>query len=709
MDISSLSINGFCSWILKLVCILFLVNEASSQSTCPAKCQCTALPGGVIVNCAQLSMTSIPSDLPKDVMELNLQNNSISSTSESDFSREYTNLVKLDLSHNRISTWTNGVNTRLPSLRFLDLSNNMMSSLSNETFNGYTLDKLYLSGNGLENLARNVFYGGHIKGLYLDSCKIQTLPSDIFKPLKSSIEVLSLSHNAYSLSLPSALLDGFEFDHLSIKNNEIGNWDFLKKMKATILDISGNNAGELNTKNIPNLRYTTHMYMSNMSIGYLSSSILGNLENVQALSLSENKLFEISSDELKELSALETLDLSNNDLFELPKDLSQYIRNLTALDLSDNMLDEIHPSSFQYMGRLNDLKLSRNHIQVLHENFSSIFDNISTIELNGNPFHCNCEISWLRKWLSETTKKTGVDICHSPDHLKSKLILSLTEDQLVCRAPSIVRVSANMTVYEGDSFTLECIAEGDPAPEIHWESALDDVITITPPISRTKTRTTALWRIHSIKQSHGGAHTCTAINVAGKTIITVDVTVLPPGASTTSKPTVQTETTPSTVAVTTEITTSESTVYESFTTEEATTEAPITMTTENVEMTSKITTAASTETPVKTSENGVITDDGTAYSVSADVTMTTSPSSTMKRQTGASVTLSDKSKRDAVPVDRELPLSYIIVIAVAAILVLTIVVAIVLIFHIRKRLYTKEYNVSTLELAKQKQKTENVV
>lgn len=62
---------------------------------------------------------------------------------------------------------------------------------------------------------------------------------------------------------------------------------------------------------------------------------------------------------------------------------------------------------------------------------------------------------------------------------------------------------------------LSCLAEGDPAPEVVWQSPTNDRIGVSPPWDRKQTRTHAFWEQRNVRTAQSGWYSCNATNVAG--------------------------------------------------------------------------------------------------------------------------------------------------------------------------------------------------
>uniref|UniRef100_A0A8C4T741 Glycoprotein Ib platelet subunit beta n=1 Tax=Erpetoichthys calabaricus TaxID=27687 RepID=A0A8C4T741_ERPCA len=95
--------------------------------------------------------------------------------------------------------------------------------------------------------------------------------------------------------------------------------------------------------------------------------------------------------------------------------------------LTIDMLPPGFPSDAMLL-HLNDNKLT--------EISKGLFDSLThlkLVSLQGNPWHCDCNILYLHSWLFKQENRTLYKniVCHSPASLKGRLIMYLTEDEVL--------------------------------------------------------------------------------------------------------------------------------------------------------------------------------------------------------------------------------------------------------------------------------------
>ena len=76
-------------------------------------------------------------------------------------------------------------------------------------------------------------------------------------------------------------------------------------------------------------------------------------------------------------------------------------------------------------------------MQVLGEGLQQLFNSLTFLMLAGNPLHCNCELRWLRRWLTSDAQSSakvldsGDVLCVSPSTVTG-LSVSLSLSPCVC-------------------------------------------------------------------------------------------------------------------------------------------------------------------------------------------------------------------------------------------------------------------------------------
>ncbi|XP_050412521.1 slit homolog 3 protein [Patella vulgata] len=348
----------------------------------------------------------------------------------------------LNVSYNKITDIT----TRFPSnLKNLDLSQNKINSLPyNFSFQFSKLEILNLSNNLLSSVPSNL--PNSLKSLRLSFNKIKTVDFN---------SILNLV-NLQSLLFDSNFIEKIE----TISNTDDQTVIFSK------LDTVTFRANQI--KNMP-----LHLH-----------KVFG---NVKKLSFSNNSMAGVSDDIFINFHSLTLLDLSWNKIDNVfPNSFND---NLKILSLSDNLMTSLPIR----LPMLEWLDISNNKIRKIPELQSGDLYPQEMFMIGGNPFHCDCELLWLkefydsRKYLKNLVNVDParfVPVCASPTELQ-KQSWDVLDDLLFGCVESEVIKSENI---EEDKYTwkindlyVRIKKIGDTFIYIEWKSTLglSDVLHIS--------------------------------------------------------------------------------------------------------------------------------------------------------------------------------------------------------------------------------------
>ncbi|XP_053316735.1 trophoblast glycoprotein [Spea bombifrons] len=207
-------------------------SQSEQQTTCPASCECSE--PARTVKCVNKDLAGLPQNLPPYVRTLFITGNHINRLQKGAFvqPQPLVDLTNLSLSGNDIQELGDNVFSYLPSLRHLDLSNNVLERINNFSFQGS------------ENRS-------------------------------SPLQELNLSNSFGNESLI------LQFG-TAMQNGALGN---LRK-----LDLSGNNIIYLPVGTFGSLPNLKHLDLSNNSLVGLQAGIFTNLNHLEILDLSNNAL-----------------------------------------------------------------------------------------------------------------------------------------------------------------------------------------------------------------------------------------------------------------------------------------------------------------------------------------------------------------------------------------------------------------------------------
>lgn len=279
----------------------------------------------------------------EDVVELNLENSSISNIEELKY---FTALESLELNENLIEDVSSL--SLLKNLSVLELKNNKINV---NTITGLAniedLD-LDLSGNNITDISaiRNLI---NLYSLDLSENSI----TDI-NPLSNLTNLGSLNLIGNNITDISALSNLTDLNSLHLSKNKISNVAGI----ANLIDLRYLGLSENQIIDISPLKQLTKLrslYLDNNKI--IDISALAYLTVLNDLYLNDNKIKDITA--LASLTALDDLYLYNNEISDITA-LSN-LTNLYTLFLSNNQIKDI--SALSNLKRLTDLDLSINKVE----------------------------------------------------------------------------------------------------------------------------------------------------------------------------------------------------------------------------------------------------------------------------------------------------------------------------------------------------------
>ncbi|XP_039136194.1 receptor-like protein EIX1 [Dioscorea cayenensis subsp. rotundata] len=311
-----------------------------------------------------------------------------------------TSLHHLDLSGGNLSKvhgWLLDINSVLPSLRVLKLSNAILQgggiyATTNlpHYLNFTSLRVLDLSYNSDLNITLPQWLFNLTNLIHLDlfGCALYgKLPVTVGH--LSYLRVFSLSDNSFGGVIPESFGNLGSLEKLDLSWNKFigGIPDSLSNLTNLVyFDLSNNMIGKL-SESIGRLQKLVEFHLSNNQIQGLMPASIGALRNLQYLDLSQNMISGAIPESFGNLTLLQHFDGAVNNLRgKLPETMGNFIHlqflylsqnmiagelpgsmgkltSLTVLDLSMNNISGILPKSIKNLCKLRELRLSSNLIK----------------------------------------------------------------------------------------------------------------------------------------------------------------------------------------------------------------------------------------------------------------------------------------------------------------------------------------------------------
>ncbi|XP_065174215.1 uncharacterized protein [Atheta coriaria] len=277
------------------------------------------------------------------VTTLDLSNNNLTSISNELFTANK-NVQHLNLSNSQITHIVPNTFINLSELEVLDLSMNMLLNVNlynllNLKHTSYifhnlpALHTLILFGNNISNFDNSLGFLPSLKILDLSYQNLSSISNEMF-PEPSALSNLNMSNNAISKITPNAFKNLEDLIILDLSNNK------LNVLNPVLLhDTQNPNTPEYIFDNLPKLQII--ILFGNNILNF--DNALGYLPSLQKLDLSYQNLSIISNEMFPEPSALSNLYMSNNAISKITPNAFKNLKELVILDLSNNKLNVLNP------------------------------------------------------------------------------------------------------------------------------------------------------------------------------------------------------------------------------------------------------------------------------------------------------------------------------------------------------------------------------
>ncbi|EQB61844.1 leucine-rich repeat-containing protein [Vairimorpha apis BRL 01] len=266
-------------------------------------------------------------------------------------------LTRLAANDNRISDISPKI-CNLTNLTWVDFTRNKLKSIPKEFHNLQKVTGLGLSENEFDEIPENIFKMVNLRKFGFFSNKVKSIHRDI-RLLKNLIK-LDLSNNFIKI-LPEEICDLTYLNWLNLSNNK------LEKLP--------NNMNKL-------------IHLEELGLGMNKLTKLPKLDKLcklKILPLFKNNLTEVE-DSIRYCRSIEKLDFSDNKIKKLP-DFLLKLGSLRYLNCKGNLIEQIDDENLEYINsKINLIDLSENLLTCVPFKFFKVFNNLTTIKLEDNPY-----------------------------------------------------------------------------------------------------------------------------------------------------------------------------------------------------------------------------------------------------------------------------------------------------------------------------------
>ncbi|KAM9390347.1 chondroadherin-like protein [Phaethornis superciliosus] len=264
--------------------------------------------------------------------------------------------------------------------------------------------------------------------LHLQSCSIRVLRPGALRGLESLI-YLYLSDNHLSTLAGTAFEGAPRLAYLDLDHNAFTHLPavaFWLLPNLISLHLQHNAIGEMVEGDLAGAQGLRWLYLAGNSIGHIAPAALAPAKMLEKLHLEGNHLSEVPTAALQGLLALSELKLSRNPIQRLPDGAFLPLASSLQHLYLDNMgLEWISPTAFAGLGpKIRSLYLESNNMRNIPD--MSNFTGLEILNLRDVPFHCDCQLLPLHRWIDKLNLHTGAT-CGSPQEARGlKVKLSTT-------------------------------------------------------------------------------------------------------------------------------------------------------------------------------------------------------------------------------------------------------------------------------------------
>lgn len=289
--------------------------------------------------------------------------------------------------------------------------------------------------------------------------------------------------------------------------------------EVQVLVLNENHIAQLNREEFTTLGLVNlqRIYLKKSTVTSVHRDAFKNLKILVEIDLSENGIETLDKNTFNGNDRLRILYLNGNPLKMLMAYQFPVLPHLRSLDLHNCQINSIDPLAFANLELLELLNLKNNLLENLPDTVFQYMRNLKTLQLEGNPWRCDCHLRLFRNWYVQNHEKSASLQCTSPLALQTKAWSSIDELQFGCQPTVDVYSEDIFNVDIGSNVTLSCLIYGDPLPTVAWELNGRDIINDNV-LTEDETIGNKLWRnitILNITNYDAGIYVCAARNDIG--------------------------------------------------------------------------------------------------------------------------------------------------------------------------------------------------
>ena len=328
-----------------------------------------------------------------------------------------TALTKIDLGYNRFQVFPEKLFFKNKELKFFSvILNGACPSIHPQCKDAITKLKL----------PENLFVDSSMEEIKIVASPIHEIPSNLLSRV-SKLKKLTIKESMIE-SLPESLFQSNKnLEHIDLSGNLLTNLPdniFLGLQRLETLEISTNKLQSINRHILHELDSLKTLRLAKNRIRKIDSNALVDNYQLEEIDFSENMITNDDTECFKAniLEKLKILNLANNQITSIDQDIL-ILSELQNLNLSNNLIGDIKPIDINFKPLLSNripafdfkqnhglvVDLSYNRIErfILKNGFNISGPNFK-LNLDGNPFICDCTITELKQKLEGRPDKSNL-------------------------------------------------------------------------------------------------------------------------------------------------------------------------------------------------------------------------------------------------------------------------------------------------------------
>ncbi|XP_019628609.1 PREDICTED: reticulon-4 receptor-like 2 [Branchiostoma belcheri] len=268
-------------------------------------------------------------------------------------------------------------------------------------------------------------------------CRVNQGLTSIPQNLPTSISKLTIIYNHIKTVKQPELLRFKNLTSVCLEQNQITRIEsgtFANLPKLHNLWLSQNCITTIHPGTFANLPQLQELHLSYNQITAIPSSSFVNLPKLERLALYNNKIATIASGTFENLPQLQDLLLHNNQITTIPSGTFANLPQLQLqyLHLHNNQITTIHSGAFRNLPLLKRLLIANNKMSAIPLPVFCLFQSNIIIELDGNPWQCDCRMAPIRRIPQLNNHIT----CAQPGKVQRQKLVHVDPKELTCKEPT---------------------------------------------------------------------------------------------------------------------------------------------------------------------------------------------------------------------------------------------------------------------------------